>query len=117
MAPADRTYSFRAPAQLAERLRDAEHAYASLARDPQTAARISRELEIELIRGLRREPGQPVVQGRVLRAVTEAFVDAVERAVAEDELIEELRSFDRLDVDGDAERRAMLRASSVARDG
>lgn len=116
MALADRTYSFRAPAQLAERLRDAEDAYARLARDPRTAARISRQLEIELIRGLRK-PGQAVVQGRVLRAVTEAFVDAVERAIAEDELIAELRSFDRLDADGDAERRALLRASSLGRDG
>jgi len=46
LALADRAFSFRAPAQLAERLRIAEQAYGGLARDPATAASITRELEI-----------------------------------------------------------------------
>jgi len=113
---ADRTFSFRAPAQLAERLRLAEQAYGDLARDPATAARITRELETELLRRLHHDPEHAAVQGRVLRAVTEAFVGAVERAMEEDDVIEDLRAFDRLDTHGEAERRALLRASSLSRD-
>lgn len=62
LALADRTFSFRAPAQLAERLRIAEQAYGGLARDPATAASITRELEIELQRRLRRDPERAAVQ-------------------------------------------------------
>lgn len=116
MPLADRTFSFRAPAQLAERLRLAEQAYGDLARDPATAARITRELETELLRRLHHDPEHAAVQGRVLRAVTEAFVGAVERAMEEDDVIEDLRAFDRLDTHGEAERRALLRASSLSRD-
>ncbi|CAN5490580.1 hypothetical protein BH20ACT19_BH20ACT19_05060 [soil metagenome] len=116
MALADRTFSFRAPAQLAQRLGSAEQAYAELARDPAKAARISRELEIQLQRWLRREPGRAALLGRVPRALTEAFVTAVERATQEERLIEDLRAFDRSDTTGDAERRALLRASSLGQD-
>ncbi|MEJ7894645.1 MAG: hypothetical protein WKF94_18590 [Solirubrobacteraceae bacterium] len=116
MALADRTFSFRAPAQLAERLRDAERAYRQLARDPAAAARVTRDLEIELLRRLRREPDVAAVQGQVLRAVAEAFVGAIERAVDEPRQIDQLRAFDRLDMDGDAERRALLRASTLLHD-
>lgn len=112
MALADRTFSFRAPAQFAERLRNAEQAYGKLACDPVAAARVTRYLEI----ALRCAPDEAAVQGRVLRAVTEAFVGAVERAADEQRQIEELRAFDRLDVDGDAERDALLRASSLWHD-
>lgn len=48
--------------------------------------------------------------------MTEAFVGAVARAADEQRQIEELRAFDRLDVDGDAERDALLRASSLWHD-
>lgn len=48
----------RAPAHLAERLRDAETVYGTLTRDPTTAARISRELESGLQRRLRNESGR-----------------------------------------------------------
>lgn len=116
MALADRTFSFRAPAQFAERLRSAEQAYGVLARDPVAAARVTHDLEIALLRQLRRAPGAAAVQGQVLRAATEAFVGAVERAADEQRQIEELRAFDRLDVDGDAERDALLRASSLWHD-
>lgn len=116
MALADRTFSFRAPAELAERLCDAERAYAELALDPAVAAQISRELEIELQRRLRRDPERDAVQGRVLRAVTEAFVGAVERAMGEQTAIDELRAFDRQDRGGDPERRALLDASALGRD-
>ncbi len=116
MALAGRTYSFRAPAQLAERLRVTEHAYQVLTRDPATATRITRELEIELQRRLRREGEHVAVQGRLLREVTDAFVTAVERAIDEERLIDELRAFDRADVAGPDERRALLRASGLGHD-
>lgn len=61
---ADRTFSFRAPAQFAERLRNAEQTYGKLARDP-VAFRVTRDLEIALLRQLRRAPGEAAVQGRV----------------------------------------------------
>ncbi len=116
MAIVDRTFSFRAPAELAERLRGAERAYAELALDPAVAAHISRELEIELQRRLRRDPDRRAVQGRVLRAVIESFVGAVERAMSEQTAVDELRAFDRQDRGGEAERRALLDASALGRD-
>ncbi len=116
MALADRTYSFRAPAQFAERLLAAERAYRSLVRDPATAARITRELEIELQRGLRQGDERARVQGPLLRAVTGAFVTAVERAMGEELLVDELRAFDRADLDGDDERRALLQATTLGHD-
>jgi len=116
LAQAGRTYSFRAPEQFAERLRVAEHGYQTLTRDPATASRITRALELELQRRLRHEGERVAVQGRLLRAVTDAFVTAVERAMGEDRLIDELRAFDRADVAGDDERRALLRASALGHD-
>jgi len=113
---AGRTYSFRAPVGFGERLRVAEHAYRALARDPATAARIARELDIELQRRLRHGGERAAVQGPLLRAVTDAFVTAVERAMDEERLIDELRAFDRADVAGRDERRALLRASGLGRD-
>ena len=116
MAQGGRTYSFRAPEHFAERLRVVEHGYQALTRDPATASRITRELELELQRRLRHEGERVAVQGRLLRAVTDAFVTAVERAMGEDRLIDELRAFDRADVAGDDERRALLRASALGHD-
>lgn len=116
MALADRTFSFRAPADLSERVRRAEQVYAELADDPATAARISRDLEIELQRRLRREAERAPTQGWTLRALTEAFVTAVEAAADEERVAQELRAFDRLDAAGDAERRALQRSSALARD-
>lgn len=116
MAIVDRTYSFRAPAELAERLRVSQRAYRILARDPATATRITRELEIEMQRRLRADGERPAVQGQVLRAFTDAFVTAVERAMDEALLIDELRAFDREDAAGHEERRALLWASGLGRD-
>lgn len=112
-----RTYSFRAPAELAKRLRIAESAYQVLTRDPATATRVTRELEIELQRRLRREGEHPTVQGHLLREVTDAFVTAVERAADEERLFDELLAFDRADVAGTEERGALLRASPLGYDG
>lgn len=116
MALADRTFSFRAPAQFAQRLPSAARAYQALAADPATATRISRELDIELQRQLRHEDEPAAVQGPLLRAITAAFVTAVERAIDEERLIDELGAFDRADVAGQVERRALLRGSVLARD-
>ena len=101
---------------MAERLRVTELAYQVLSRDPATAARITRELEIELQRRLRLEGDRASVQGRLLRDIADAFVTAVERAIDEECLIEELRAFDRADVAGSDERRALLRASGLGHD-
>lgn len=117
MAVADHTYSFRAPAALAERLRSAERAYAELAADAPLAAHISRELEVELQRRLRRPDAGRGGQGRILRAVAEAFVSATEAASRDETLAGELREFDGADRAGGAERAALLRGSAAVRDG
>lgn len=117
MALADHTFSFRAPAELAKRLRAAEQSYVELAADARLAAHISRELEIELQRRLRLTPKRRSSQGGMLRAVVEAFVTATEAASREEALAEELRAFDADDRAGDAEREALLHGSVAARDG
>jgi predicted DNA-binding protein len=111
MALADHTYSFRAPRELADRLRAAEREYAALGSDPTMAAHITRELDIGLRRRLRETPARGRAQGRILREVVEAFVAATEAAAREQALGRELREFDAADKDGAAERDALLRAS------
>jgi hypothetical protein len=117
-AVADRTFSFRAPSALRERLDHAERTYADLVRDPEVAAHISRELEIRLLRRLRAFGMTPPNQGQTLRSLTEAFVDAVETAEHEAQLFEDMRAFDAADTDGPARRRAMqeLYARGVAKE-
>ncbi len=113
MALADHTYSFRAPADLADRLRAAEQTYAELSADAAVAADITRELEIALQRRLRHPNDRGAGPGRILRAVAEAFVAATESASRDRELAAELREFDAADHAGDAERAALLRSSAA----
>lgn len=113
MALADHTYSFRAPRDLADRLRAAERTYVALADDAALAAHISRELEIGLHRRLRAAAPRGRGQGSILRDVIEAFVAATEEAAREEAIADELREFDAADAGGDAERAALLRASTA----
>ena len=113
MALADHTYSFRAPADLADRLRAAEQTYAELSADAALAADITRELEIALQRRLRGATGRGAGPGRILRAISEAFVAATEAASQDRELAAELREFDSADRSGAAERAALLRRSAA----
>lgn len=115
MALAHRTYSFRAPTGLDDRLATARHTYAELAAEPGMATHISRELELGLQRRLLDTP-EPTRPSWLLRAISEAFVDAVERAAGEAAAIAELRSFDDADRAGVAERGALLRASTLGHD-
>jgi len=116
LALADHTFSFRAPAELAERLKAAERTYVELAADARLAVHVSRELEIELQRRLRLTPTRRSSQGGMLRAVIEAFVTATEAASRDETLAEELRAFDADDRAGAAERAALLRGSAATRD-
>jgi hypothetical protein len=107
-AVADRTFSFRAPSSLRARLDRAEAAYTVLTRDPAMADHVTRELEIRLLRRMRLDEGATPSQGRTLRHLAEAFVDAIEAAEREVAMFDELRAFDEADTEGPARRRAML---------
>lgn len=113
MAIADRTFSFRAPSDLRERLAHAERAYAALAEDADTAGQITRELEIRLQRRLHGAGAGDANQGRILRAVVEAFIEATESAERDAALVEELRAFDAADRTGEGERRALRERSAA----
>lgn len=112
MPVADRTFSFRAPDAFASRLRAAERAYTELSDDAALAAHIGRELDIGLQRRLRDAPERGG-QGRILRAVAEAFVDATESAARGQVLAGDLRAFDAADREGATERRALQRRSAA----
>jgi hypothetical protein len=116
LARTDQTYSFRAPVELAQRLHAAQRAYVELGAHAPLAAHITREMEVELQRRLRRPPGGRGGRGRILRDVAEAFVAATESARGDEALAEELRAFDGEDRAGHAERAALLRGSAAARD-
>jgi hypothetical protein len=108
-AKADKTYSFRAPQGFGERMRGARDALPTILSDPGESEHFTREFEVALLRRLRRLPTTSG-QAEFARAVTEALVVTTERAQREPELIEQMRAFDREDVEGDAWRRAALRA-------
>ena len=111
MPVADRTYSFRGPSSLGERLSAAQRDYARLSRDPELAHHISRELEVALLAQFR-EDGE-ATHGAFIRSVVSAFVGAVEAAVADDRIGPELVEFDRADTAGTVERAAFLGASAA----
>ena len=111
MAVADRTYSFRASSSLGKRLSAAQRDYARLAQDPQLAHHISRELEVALLRQFRE--GEEASHGAFIRSVVDAFVCAVEGAVADERIGPELSDFDRADAAGHEERAAFLAASAA----
>lgn len=115
MAVEQKTYSFRAPSEFAERMRDARAGLQEILADSSEAHHFSHEFEIALFRRLRDLPETPG-QAEFARAVTEALVTTVERVRREPELMEQMRAFNREDVEGDAWRRAALKARAGAGD-
>lgn len=107
MAVADKTYSFRAPSDLGERMRVVREALPAILSDRAESSHFTREFEVALLRRLRRLPASSGQAG-FARAVTEALVVTAERSMREPELMEQMRAFDREDTEGDAWRRGAL---------
>jgi hypothetical protein len=114
MAIAQKTYSFRAPSEFADRMREARAGLQDILASPD-ADHFSHELEIALVRRLRDLPETPG-QAEFARAVTEALVATVERVQREPELMEQMRAFNREDVEGDAWRHGALLSRARAGD-
>lgn len=102
-------YSFRAPSEFAERMRESRAVLPEILASRDDAAHFKREFEVALLRRLRRLP-ETAGQAEFARAVTEALVATTERIRREPELMEQMRAFDRDDVEGDAWRAGALRA-------
>jgi hypothetical protein len=100
-------YSFRAPSDFAERMREARAALPGILASRDEADHFKREFEVAILRRLRRLP-DTAGQAEFARAVTEALVATTERIQREPELMEQMRAFDRDDVEGDAWRRGAL---------
>lgn len=108
MAIAQKTYSFRAPSEFADRMREARAAIPDILADRGESEHFTREFEVALLRRLRRLP-ETAGQAEFARAVTEALVATTERIRREPELMEQMRAFDRDDAEGDAWRAGALR--------
>ncbi|HKG39086.1 MAG TPA: hypothetical protein VKB25_08880 [Conexibacter sp.] len=108
MAATAKTYSFRAPGELSERLLRAQGDFRSITRDTELSAHFGNEFELALLRRLRRLD-DPVTDGVFTRAITEAFVSAIERVCREQEHMDAFAAFKREDVEGDAWRRGALK--------
>jgi hypothetical protein len=109
MAVADRTYSFRAPSDFAERMREARAALPKVFSSGEETDHFTREFEVAVLRRMRGLPDTPG-QAEFARAIAEAFVSTIERVQREPELMEQMRTFDREDGEGDAWRRGALLA-------
>jgi hypothetical protein len=108
MAVAAKTYSFRAPGDLSERLHRAQDDFRAITRDTELSAHFGNEFELALLRRLRKL-GDDITDGVFARAITEAFVSAIERVRFEEEHMEAFAEFKREDVEGDAWRRGALK--------
>jgi hypothetical protein len=109
MAVADRTYSFRAPSDFAERMREARAALPKIFSSGEETDHFTREFEVAVlrrVRGLAETPGQ----AEFARAIADAFVSTIERVQREPELMEQMRAFDREDSEGNAWRRGAMLA-------
>jgi hypothetical protein len=109
VAVADKTYSFRAPSEFSERLRQARDGFDIVTHDAELSAHLGNEFELALLRRLRKL-GDGLPDGVFVRAIVEAFVSAAERVSWEQEHMEEFAAFDREDTEGDAWRRGALLA-------
>ncbi len=107
MAVAAKTYSFRAPGELSERLRQARVGFDAVTHDAELSAHLGNEFELALLRRLRKLD-EHVPDGVFVRAIVEAFVGAAERVRWEQEHMEEFAAFDRDDTEGEAWRRGAL---------
>lgn len=108
MAVADRTYSFRAPSELADRIRAARMALPEIFSSTELGNHFTHEFEIAVLRRMRRLP-ETRGQTEFVRAITDAFVSTVERVQREEEMMEQMRAFDREDLEGPAWRAGALR--------
>jgi Ser/Thr protein kinase RdoA (MazF antagonist) len=108
MAVAAKTYSFRAPGDLGARLHRAQEDFRSITRDTELSAHFGNEFELALLRRLRRL-GDDITDGVFTRAITEAFVSAIERVRREQEHMDAFAEFKRSDVEGDAWRAGALK--------
>lgn len=113
MAAPQRTYSFEAPADLAERLTHASSALGKLPpRSPDVEAWIVREVEMGFAR-LRRDAPHLAADPEVfMRAAVELVVDVMEKMTAGLGIEDELRAWDGEDAEGDAFRRGALKGST-----
>lgn len=113
MAAPQRTYSFDAPLELADRL---VHASASLGKlpsqSPELEAWIVREVEMGLARLRRDAPHLAADPAAFMRAAVELVVDVMEKVTAGLGIEDELRAWEGEDAEGDAFRRGALRASA-----
>jgi hypothetical protein len=108
MAVETKTYSFRAPSEFAERMREARAAIPDILADRAESEHFAREFEVALLRRLQELP-DTAGQAEFARAVTEALVVTTERIQREPELMDQMRAFKREDVEGDAWRRGALK--------
>jgi hypothetical protein len=108
MAVADKTYSFRAPSELADRIRAARTALPEIFSSTERGDHFTHEFEIAVLRRLRRLP-ETRGQTEFVRAITDAFVSTVERVQREEEIMEQMCAFDREDVEGPAWRAGAMR--------
>lgn len=108
MVVAAKTYSFRAPSDLSERLRRAQGDFRSIMRDRELASHFDNEFDLALLRRLQ-QLGEGVADGVFTRAIAEAFVSAIERVRWEQDHMEEFAAFNREDIEGDAWRRGALK--------
>lgn len=113
MSAAQRTYSFEASPDLADRLTRAREALGELARQaPDVEAWTAREVEMGLARLRRDAPDLAPDSAALMRAAVELVVDVVEKVAAGLGGEGELRAWDRGDAEGDAFRRGALRAGA-----
>lgn len=118
MAVADKTFSFRAPSELADRICAARAALPEIFSTAQLGDHFTHEFEIAVLRRLRRLP-ETRGQAEFVRAITEAFVATVERVQREEDTLEQMRAFAREDVEGRAWRKGAMRltAERIAAEG
>ncbi|HVS28955.1 MAG TPA: hypothetical protein VHE14_05350 [Solirubrobacteraceae bacterium] len=113
MATTQRTYSFEAPAELADHLTSARAALGKLASEaPDVDAWTVREVEMGLARIRRDAPELAADSAGLMRAAVELVVDVIEKVAAGVGLADDLRAWERDDAEGDAFRRGALRASA-----
>ena len=105
VAIAQKTYSFRAPGEFAERMREARAGHSATSSRPPECRRTSRTSSRLPCCALAQTSGNRGAEREFARAMTEALVATIERVQREPELMEQMRAFNREDVEGDAWRR------------
>ncbi len=118
MATTERTYSFRAPPDLAERVSAARELLATSGTDEGCHEEVARELELALARRMRGAPALARDQSAFMRTAVELLVGASEKVAADRALAERYADWDAEDNEGASVRRGALSAStSLWRDG